>query len=575
MLSLLELLSSFSESTSHWTQAVARGEKQIWNRRDFLIRTRQFQRLAERHSAQIWGLFLSSSFEFAACFLGFLQAGKEPVILPNCQPQFLARLAGDIDAFFCDVPDESANILGLEYLPAADEDFEFQILKSEQLLALYTSGSTGEPKKVVKTLANLDSELRTLEDVWGDLIGESVSLATVSHQHIYGLLFQVLWPLCSGRVFETEIYHFPSDLLERMKTSQRVVLISSPAHLNRIHRLADLRPQAEKLSALFSSGGPLERTASLDLGQTLEQRVIEVFGSTETGGVAHRRQGPEPESMFWTPFSVVEIEIDEKTSRLCLSSPYIDSPSPYLMEDKIKLQAGGRFELLGRCDRVQKIEGKRVSLDEVESRLKGSEYVRDARAIVLSENRRSIGVVFIPSKRGKELVDKGGKTELTTVLKAELASYFERVLLPRKWRVVEEFPVNAQGKTTQDKLKMVFAQEKIEKPLVLSVEQSELCVVLSLSVREKTRYFDGHFPGHPILPGIAQVDWAAEFAQQYFQLADTFSGLEALKFPEFIGPGSQVTLTLNYRPEKKKVNFSFTGENKKFSSGRIVFGGSS
>ncbi len=53
--------------------------------------------------------------------------------------------------------------------------------------------------KVRKQIAQLDAEARVLEDVWGSRAGRTV--ATVSHQHIYGMLFRLFWPVFTAGVF--------------------------------------------------------------------------------------------------------------------------------------------------------------------------------------------------------------------------------------------------------------------------------------------------------------------------------------------------------------------------------------
>ena len=66
-------------------------------------------------------------------------------------------------------------------------------------LVIHTSGSNGEPVAIPRRLAQLDAEVRALQQAFGAGLDEALVLGTVSHQHIYGLLFRVLWPLAAGR----------------------------------------------------------------------------------------------------------------------------------------------------------------------------------------------------------------------------------------------------------------------------------------------------------------------------------------------------------------------------------------
>ncbi len=86
------------------------------------------------------------------------------------------------------------------------------------------------PKRIEKTLDQFEQEIETLEATWGLRIGRATILATVSHQHIYGLLFRVLWPLMTGRCFDACLYRYPDQLLTQIQRRPSSVLISSPAH---------------------------------------------------------------------------------------------------------------------------------------------------------------------------------------------------------------------------------------------------------------------------------------------------------------------------------------------------------
>ena len=97
----------------------------------------------------------------------------------------------------------------VESVPALTEPLD----RGRTAVELFTSGSTGRPEAVPKRLVQFEEELQELERTWGAQLEGSTALATVSHQHIYGLLFRLLWPLCVGRPFsETTHFHWGSIL---------------------------------------------------------------------------------------------------------------------------------------------------------------------------------------------------------------------------------------------------------------------------------------------------------------------------------------------------------------------------
>lgn len=83
-----------------------------------------------------------------------------------------------------------------------------------------------------------------------------------------------------------------------------------------------------------------------------------------------------------------------------------------------------------------------------------------------------------------------------------------------------------------------------EEAFLVDVRPGAAGVRYLLYVHPSIRWFDGHFPGRPLLPGVVQVDWAVRCAAlQGFSPAD-FAGLSGVKFPAPVTPGSVVALTL-------------------------------
>jgi acyl-coenzyme A synthetase/AMP-(fatty) acid ligase len=67
------------------------------------------------------------------------------------------------------------------------------------LAVLFTSDTTGEARRIEKAVRHVE-EVAVLEEHFGAQLGADTRiLATVAPQHLYGLLFRVLWPIASGR----------------------------------------------------------------------------------------------------------------------------------------------------------------------------------------------------------------------------------------------------------------------------------------------------------------------------------------------------------------------------------------
>jgi 3-hydroxymyristoyl/3-hydroxydecanoyl-(acyl carrier protein) dehydratase len=96
-------------------------------------------------------------------------------------------------------------------------------------------------------------------------------------------------------------------------------------------------------------------------------------------------------------------------------------------------------------------------------------------------------------------------------------------------------------------------------------------VTLALDLPRDCPALDGHFPATPILPAVAQVDWAIRFARESFPLPAHFNALRSLKFLRIVQPPVRLTLELAATPDGRGVTFTFAHEGAACSSGRIEF----
>ena len=510
-----------------------------------------------------WALHFDDAAAFAAALFGAWHAGKTVILCPDVLPETLARLQTQVDGFAGDFPDAGLALGMPAGVPADQEQAEWPPLDERGTrLVVFTSGSTGEALGIDKTLAQLAREVETLQAVFGALAEGAVVHGTVSHQHIYGLLFRVLWPLAAGRVIAPRLF-FHEEIVAALDAP--AVLVSSPAHLKRIPEALDWSGVRGHLRAVFSSGGALPAVAASAAQAALAQSPIEIYGSSETGGIAWRRAGEDAPA--WTPLPGVDWRIVD--GQLEVASPHLPDAGWWRSADQVRAGGDGGFELLGRADRIVKVEERRVSLAALERQLATLPAVAEARVLLLGGARVELAAVVALSEEGAMQLRVQGRRGFARALGHALAGGQDAVTRPRRWRFVDALPANAQGKSTDAALRALFRPQR---PAPIWLRRETTCAELEIDLDPALAVFDGHFPQAPILPGVAQVDWAVRYGREAFALPTHFLRMEALKFQRVARPGMRVRLQLEWLPQKSALAFSYGSALGPHASGRLVFG---
>ncbi|WP_223523155.1 AMP-binding protein [Pseudomonas sp. BF-RE-24] len=503
---------------------------------------------------------LEDAADLAVALLGAWRAGVRVLLPADLQAQTRQRWAADVDLWLTDQPgDTHPGDLQQAPMDAAELDLD------HCWLSLCTSGSSGEPKRIEKTLRQLSNEVQALEHLWGADLGPACMIGSVATQHIYGLLFRVLWPLCAGRAFVRRQLAFPEDLQRASREQPTFAWVASPALLKRMGDNLDW-PALSCVRRVFSSGGALPPEAAQSLQQRLGQWPTEIFGSSETGGIAWR-QG----SGLWQPFADVELSQDSDGA-LLIASPYLPAGHVEHTADAARIAEDGRFELLGRLDRIVKLEEKRISLPMLEQALVAHDWVSEARLGVVQENRASLGALLVLSDAGLRALRNQGRRAVTEGLRRHLSEHCETLALPRRWRWLRQLPLNAQGKLPQAEVEALLMAPRPKAPEVLEHVETDGEWSLQLVVPPDLAYFSGHFPTAPVLPGVVQVDWALSLGRQLLDLPPRFVGMEVLKFQQLVRPGDEIQLHLRFDRERGKLYFAYRNDTAACSSGRIVLG---
>ena len=296
---------------------------------------------------------------FIVGVLALAKIGADVILPPNAQTGTLLRVASDVDGLLTDSQViDHAKMTVLE--PSATDVAAFKTDFGRARIDFFTSGSTGEIKKVEKSLVLFEREASVLEQMWGAELGEIPIIGTVTHQHLFGMTFRIMWPIVAGRPFHSEFHVAWEPLMAQLNGPSMIV--TSPAQLTRLGGLAPERA-ANRPRMIISAGAPLPADASNEATGIFGCVPTEILGSTEAGVIAWRRGGQEP--VFWQALPSVEVAASDD-GVLKLRSPHASGHGWSEQADRISFAPDGRFLLVGRTDRVVKIEGKRVSLQQLE-----------------------------------------------------------------------------------------------------------------------------------------------------------------------------------------------------------------
>lgn len=545
--------------------------------------------LLSRKRQSRWALYCEDAYAFAVGFLALLHSDKSVILPQNVQGGTLSELAVNFEAILSDLKFSVAGAECLNPLNSfAERDFSLKpLVLASNCIEIFTSGTTAAPVRVCKTIGHLSYELEELERCFGNLMQSGVVYSTVSQQHIYGLLFRVLWPLVAGRPACSSNITYPEELLVLLQVNRNNIVVSSPAHLKRLPQLVDLAELGRRCSSIFSSGGLLPEAVGAEFLKANLKAPIEVLGSTETGGIAWRQPDDSDESKLWQPFRPIKIRRSDNGSLLEVCSKYAgNAPGQEWLQtgDMIEFNQGGCFKLLGRADRIVKIEGKKVSLPEVEKRLSQHELVSEARLLLLTNTttlkRERIGAVIVPSGKGKDVLVKEGAAPFSDLLKHYLLNYFEPVTLPRFFRFVQRFPENSQGKVSTDQLERLFSNiAQMERfrvascsilPEIVAREKKGSAFLVEAIVPHELWCFKDHFPDNPIVPGYLQLVWLSELLNDFCPSKQRLRKFQRLKFHSPLRPGQHFVLEAKWEQEEEILSFAIRSADSAISSGRVV-----
>jgi acyl-coenzyme A synthetase/AMP-(fatty) acid ligase len=377
---------------------------------------------------------------------------KKVNLLPSAHtPQIIRQLtqfAPDVfcltDAADCDI--ELPHFFYRDACVAATVPWHVPQIDAEQLVAyVFTSGSTGVPVPHRKTWGRLVNCVREGALRLGLADGRShAMLGTVPAQHMYGLESTVLTCLQSGNALCAERPFYPADICASIAALPRPrVLVSTPIHLRTLLGAdIDLPP----LDLIVSATAPLSTQLALETERRCAARLLEIYGSTETGQIASRRTVETQEWSLWP-----EVHLSVEDGHAWARGGHVEERTA--MGDVLELTGAQRFVLHGRTEDLVNIAGKRGSLGYLNHHLNAIPGVLDGTFFVREDERsaatgvtRLAALVVAPGLDAALLLD-------------QLRERIDPVFLPRPLLFVEYLPRSATGKLPREALQALAASD--------------------------------------------------------------------------------------------------------------------
>ena len=89
-------------------------------------------------------------------------------------------------------------------------------------------------------------------------------------------------------------------------------------------------------------------------------------------------------------------------------------------------------------------------------------------------------------------------------------------------------------------------------------------------VPKESSWFDGHFPGNPVLPGVAQLGMIFDVIQNAFKEPIKVTDMRRVRFKQMILPEDRLKVVVESRKLPQDYSFRITRDDELIRSGNMV-----
>jgi acyl-CoA synthetase (AMP-forming)/AMP-acid ligase II len=447
--SFLESFSRLTEENPSATALIDGTTAGLTARRDLLDRGRELAewlRDSGVRPGDLVAVQLPNSVDFVASFLAILERGA--TMVPIDRDARESEVASILAAF---------GVRALVYRSQAGERYPALSIRDVDQAAgagtpavpliKVTSGSTGQPRGIFTSEANLIADCRNICATM-DIRPEDRNLGAIPFSHSYGFSNLVTPLLLQGTAIVVSNDYLPLSILNLANNFHCTVVPAIPMvfdHLAQLHRSDGM---FVSVRTFLSAGAPLHPPVSRRFRERFHQPIHSFYGCSECGGIAYDREGGSVErGTVGLPMEGVELTVDPQQGRLVVRSGAAATPDGVFIADDIaRFTDHGEVELLGRVGDLINIAGKKVNPREVELILLQVPGVREVK--VYGEPAGARGEVVAAVVVADPDVTR---EQVRAFCRERLSSH----KVPRIVKFIESIPLDERGKVKRSALALL------------------------------------------------------------------------------------------------------------------------
>jgi long-chain acyl-CoA synthetase len=320
-------------------------------------------------------------------------------------------------------------------------------LPAEARLIKLTSGSTGLPKGIVTSDANLLADCTSICASM-DIRPDDVNFGAIPMSHSYGFSNLVMPLLVQGTPVVISNQYLPQSVIDLCNRYACTVMPLIPMVFEHLSNLPHDDGTFTTARTFLSAGAPLPPATSRRFRERFGQPIHSFYGCSECGGITYDRRGSAVErGSVGAAMEHIELSID--SARLIVRSDsvalgYLHDVSTFhpfeprtFVTDDIAEIVDEEVVLTGRVSDLINTAGKKVNPREVEQ------------IILQMDGVRQVKVYGAPAGARGDVVAAAvvGSPDITRErVRMHCAAHLSAHKVPRIVKLIEQLPVDERGK---------------------------------------------------------------------------------------------------------------------------------